>query len=124
MNKLANILQVFGGLLLVYSAVVTFKLDIAPEIEDIIYFRGILLGAVMLLLGSAINSNKIITQNILLSLGFGNFMVLIASTYNLVFDADINLDIYFDIAIYATFVGMALIIIIRVWNKRRFLKKH
>lgn len=124
MKKWAEILKAFGGVLLVFSAVITFKTNLPNTIENIIYFRGILLGSVCLLIGSAITSNYSISQNILCVLGFSNFMVLIASSYNLVFDSSINLDVYFDVAIFSGIIGIVAIIIIRIWLRRHFLKRH
>lgn len=118
MIKLAEIGKVIGGLLLVFSAIVTFKFDMPKIIENIIYFRGIILGSIFLFLGSAITTESIIIKNILYSLASGDFVLLVASTYNLIFDNFVDLDIYFDLTVVTTFTIILIITIIRLWSRR------
>ena len=126
MNKLADILKVIGGVILVFSAVITFKITALDNIvymtnegesiplDDIIYFRGLLLGSIFILVGSAITTKRVWTQNMLLALGAGDFLVLIASIHNLIFDSIVNLDFYFDMAVYGSAGSLLVIILARI----------
>lgn len=118
MRKLAEIGKVIGGLLLVFSAIVTFKFDMPQIVENIIYFRGIVIGSLFLFLGSAITTESILIKNILYSLAGGDFVLLIASTYNLIFDDFVDLDIYFDLTVITTFTIILILTIIRLWSRR------
>lgn len=115
MRVLAEILKTFGGVLLVFSAVITFKTDLPDELENIIYFRGILLGSLLMIAGSAITTTNIHNQNILYSLAIGELCILIASSFNLIMDNEINLDFYFDLAIGAVILFFIIITTIRLW---------
>lgn len=110
MNKLADILKVIGGILLLYSAVITFKTNLPQEIENIIYFRGIVLGSTLIFVGSGISSKNYLCQNLLYSLASGSFLVFVASVYNLIYDSKINLDFYFDVAIFGNMCSFIVII--------------
>lgn len=109
MRKYADILKVIGGIILVYSAVITFKTKLPQDIENIIYFRGVLFGSILLLVGSAITTKNFACQNILYSLATANFLVFVASIHNLLYDSIVNLDFYFNTAIYGA--GLSFIII-------------
>lgn len=118
MSKLGNTLLLIGGIFLVFSSVITFKTKLPDEIENIIYFRGILFGSFLFILGSAILQKDMFVQNMLISLGSGNLCLLVVSTANLFFDRQINLDSYFDFTIIATLVTLIILLIFRVWLSR------
>lgn len=115
MKKTAEILLVIGGVLLVFSAVITFKTDLPDKIENIIYYRGILLGSVSIITGSAIITKNFLVQNMLFSLGSGNLALLIMSSLNLLWNGLIDLDFYFDYTVWVILITLPLLIIIRLW---------
>ena len=135
MNRLADILKIIGGLLLLFSATVTFKFDgldkiavITDEgnkfsIDDLIYFRGILLGSLCIIFGSALTSKNHTVQNLLFSFCAGLFSLIIVSTYNLVADKLIDLDFYFDITMIITITTMVIITVLRLWARYMTLKQ-
>jgi hypothetical protein len=115
MRKFAEILIFLGGLLLVFSATITFKLELPKEIDQIIYYRGILLGSILIIVGSAIIVKSFFIQNALISLGSGNLALIIVSSLNLLFDDFIDLDFYFTFTMYIVIITMILLTIIRLW---------
>jgi hypothetical protein len=114
-DTFAEILILLGGLLLVFSATITFKLHWPDELENIIYFRSILLGSVFLIIGSAIIVKNIFIQSALFSLGSGNVALIIMSIYNLLADDLIDLDKYFDWTILVVLVTLLILLFLRLW---------
>ncbi len=129
---ISDILKVFGGLLLIFSMVVVFNLDFLEEMpyitntgeelkmDDIIYFRCILLGSVLILLGSAITTTNMYVSNILYSFSLGVLCVFVSSIENIINDKGINFDLYFNIAMWAIVGSFIIITIIRLWLYKRY----
>lgn len=136
MIKLSDTLKLIGGLFLMFSMIVTFKFDALDKIyyitdagdklsiDDIIYFRGVLIGSILIISGSAITTVNHTVQNIMIALCLGLFSLLVVSTHNLIYDYKTDLDYYFDLTMLFTFIGLIAIILIRLWSRRYFLKKR
>lgn len=110
-----EILIVIGIVVGFFSAVIPFATIFSEELEDIIYFRGILLGFIFVSVGSAALLNgyyKIIT----ISIGCGIVAVFIASSFNLMFDELINTYNYFKIAFLVFSISLLIVISIKVFG--------
>lgn len=125
MKKIAGILLVVGGVLLIFSPVITFKTDLPEPIDDIIYFRLILLGSCIVFTSIPFLIKKVIIQNIFSGLAFGQFGLIIVSTHNLICDSITDLDLYFDFTMYLSLISIITITLIRLcWNRASpFLKR-
>lgn len=131
MIKLSNILKIFGGVFLTFSMVFTFPFDIEwvtdegdiLKLDNILYFRGVLFGSLLLLVGSAITSVNTFVANILYSLALGNICVFVSSIENLINDKDLNFDFFFYLAMGAILFTFIILTIIRLWLWQRLKQK-
>lgn len=123
MKKLFEILIVIGFFVGIFSALIPFTNYFTKEVENIIYFRGILLGFFLASYSSAVLlKEKVTVSSLIGGLSSGIFSLLITSTYNLICDTCIRTQIYFSLTFIITFSGFLTILIIRLWqlNKYRF----
>lgn len=110
-----EILIVIGIVVGFFSAVIPFTTIFSEELEDIIYFRGILLGFIFVGVGSAALLNeyyKIIT----ISISSGIVSVFISSSFNLMFDGLINTYHYFNLAFLVSSISLFILISIKVFG--------
>jgi len=113
-----KILIVIGVVVGLFSTTIPFTSIFNGEleyIEDIIYFRGILLGFILVSIGSAAvlqGYHKIIT----IAIGCGGISLFIASTFNLIFDDLISTSNYFKVAFFASGGSLLVIILIKAFG--------
>jgi hypothetical protein len=118
-KKRASIALLIGALIAVFSVTFVFKTNLPIVIENRIYFRGILLGSILMISGSAVILNKdVLISSILYSLASGNLALIIISTLNLIYDKLIDLYKYFDWTFGIVLITLLILIIIRLWLKR------
>lgn len=113
--KILIVLGIFIGL---FSTTIPFTSIFINEleyIEDIIYFRGILLGFILVGIGSAAvlqGYHKIIT----VSITCGGISLFITSSFNLIFDDLIITSNYFKVAFIASGLSLLVIILIKAYG--------
>lgn len=114
--KVGGLILILGIFVAVFAAVIPF-IDYWEEIEDIIYFRGILFGLFLICIGSAATL-KNYYQNAVISLGSGVLALLIMSTLNLLIDDIIDTYNYFKLTFIITVLSFTVITILRLCWKR------
>lgn len=122
----ALVMLTVGIFLGIFSALISFmdlfkNFENPKEIENIIYFRGIIIGFLLISISSAIifKSYKLFFS---LFIGFsgGLFSLVFTSTYNLICDVCIQTRLYFLITFIVTFLGFVITII----NYRSWLSTY
>lgn len=107
---------------MLFSALIPFKDWFTGDyeyIEDIIYFRGILLGAIFISVGSAIVTKNLFIRDAIISVGSGIFSLFFISTLNLLIDNNghnlIETEVYFDFTFKFISVVFIILTVIRLW---------
>lgn len=121
MNKKSIIGIIVGLLIGIYSATIPFIFKNNSELGTIIYFRGIILGFLIISISSAVSLKrpyKIIFKGISGAL----LILIIISTLNLIFDDFIKTYWYFISVFVITFLGI-FINIIRLWFYNKSMQK-
>lgn len=108
---------VIGIAIILFSAIIPFSDIFSEDIEDIIYFRGILIGILLISLGSAAILRGCL-QNLAIALGGGIASLLFMSTLNLIFDKLIATQNYFYWTFVVTFSSFLIIITLRLWSNK------
>ena len=87
------------------------------RIENIIYFRGILVSGILISIYSAVVLNGYL-QNVVISLVSGILSLFIMSSYNLLCDVCIETHLYFLLTFIIVVLSLLIISCIRLcWNK-------
>lgn len=116
-----QILLVLGLSVGLFSIVIPFA-DMLPEqVEDIIYFRGILLSGLLFNIFGAVNL-KGFYQNIIIAIGGGLIALILMSTYNLL--CDVCIDTYNYYFITFIIVGATLLILILIKYESSFFRRR
>ncbi len=119
MRLLGEFLMLIGGLILMFSSIITFGFDFGDDTENIIFYRGILIASFLIYCGSAIIIKNDTIKNVMISLGSGVFGLIVISTFNLVFDDLVNVDYYFFNAIIVVSITLIIITIMKIWSIKR-----
>lgn len=124
-QKVGNInhplVLVFGLALGLFSMLIPFSDFFSDDVENIIYFRGILLAELLINIFGAANL-KGIYQNIMIALGGGIVALILMSTYNLICDVCINTYNYYIITF--TIVGATLLILILIKHESKYFGRR
>jgi hypothetical protein len=123
MIKAAKILATLGFLLIILACTLPFNPHFNEALEDILYFRCIMLGSMFALISSAIVfKDDFYLTNINLSLIGGVGALIIVSTSRLIFV--FNTKWYFYIPVFVTVGGIIIITLIRLWYRRSRSRKQ
>lgn len=106
-----KILIVIGVVVGIFSATIPFSDIFSDKLENIIYFRGILLGFICVCVGSAAVLQNYL-KAIIISVGCGAVSLLMTSTLNLIHTDLIRTENYFFWTIY--FSGSVLLFILLI----------
>ena len=119
MMQVGEFLVLIGGLILMFSSIVTFCFNLGDDLENIIFYRGVLIGSFLVYCGSAIIIKNETIKNVMISLGGGVFGLIVISTFNLVFDDLVNVNYYFFNAIIVVSITLIIITIMKIWSIKR-----
>lgn len=115
MKDKLKILIVIGIVVGILSAIIPFARIFNDIIGNRIYFRGILLGSILVCIGSATvlqGYHKAVVS----AVGFGAISLFITSTLNLIHTDLIKTENYFWWTIYVSSVSLLVIILIKVFG--------
>jgi peptidoglycan/LPS O-acetylase OafA/YrhL len=115
MKDRLKILIVIGVVVGVFSAIIPFARIFSETIENRIYFRGILLGFILVCTGSAAVLQGYY-KGIVISVGCGAISLLIASTLNLIYTELIKTENYFFWTIYVCGGSLLIMILIKAFG--------
>lgn len=121
MNKKSIIGIIVGLLIGIYSATIPFIFRNNSELGTIIYFRGIVLGFLIISISSAVSIQQPY-RTIVNGITGGLLTLIIISTLNLIFDGLIRTYWYFISVFAITFLGI-FINIIRLWFYNKSMQK-
>jgi hypothetical protein len=118
-QKIAPALILIGLLLGLYSSTIPFKDWFSKTWENRIFLRGMLLGFLLVSIGSAAIVKNLYLQNGIIALGVGIFSLLFISTLNLLIDNPdddfIKTEYYFSITFWVIGILFAILTILRLW---------
>jgi peptidoglycan/LPS O-acetylase OafA/YrhL len=118
MKKIATIFVVIGLFLGLFSAIVPYADIFSAKWENRIYFRGILLGFLLISFSAALIENRYI-QDAIISLGSGIMSLLFISTLNLLIDTPqddiIKTEFYFTATFWIIGGVFIILTISRLW---------
>lgn len=120
MLKLGNILVIIGIMVGYFSTIIPLG-DYNPELEDLIYFRGIILSMILTTIGASILIQNEIFKSILNAITGGLISLIYYSIRNILCHC-VDLGFYYKITIEVTMVGFIIIILIR--NGRRYINRN
>lgn len=109
---LSNILVLSGAIIIVFIYVVPYGFDM--KYEDLIFFKGVLLGSAMCFLGFALRIVDFI-RDVLITLGIGQLALLFMSVFNYCFDSLIQTRLLFLITLIVMGSTLLMLTIIRLW---------
>ena len=116
MKRFAETLIVLGIAVILFGAVIPFADWFSDEIENIIYFRFIILGLLFACIGCAILMRGLF-QNLIISLGGGVISLGYVSTMNLIFNDWIHTYYYFLVTFLTVLLFIIILIFIRIWYR-------
>jgi len=112
-KRVCEITSLIGVMVVLYSTIIPFRI-FDNELKDIIYFRGIILGGLLISLSLPKLIDDIIIKSMFNAI-FGGFVsIFITSTTNYICEC-IPIDYYYSIAIKVSLVCLIIIIIYRKW---------
>jgi len=118
MKKIATIFVVIGLFLGLFSAIVPYADIFSVKWENRIYFRGILLGFLLISFSAALIENRYI-QDAIIALGSGIMSLLFISTLNLLIDTPqdniIKTEFYFTATFWIIGGVFIILTISRLW---------
>jgi hypothetical protein len=107
-----------GLFMILFSAAIPFVSIFSADVEDIIYFRGILLGSLLLGLGGAwLTQGYVFINCMVKSITSGIFSLLFISTYNLIADNLIPTKMYFSLTFIIVFFSVLIQVGLWLWNQ-------